>query len=347
MLMTRRFTILSPVFTLALGALPGVTHAQCTATVAQTEGPYYRVNPPLTQNFRPDGLGTPLDVRGVVRDVNCNPIVGADVDFWHADNAGAYDNSTYRFRGHFPVNSDGSYFLETILPGLYPGRTRHIHFKVRPPGGSVLTSQLYFPGEPGNASDGIYNPALLMTMSTAPDGDTVGTYHFTLPVACASIVTQPPATRSVSAGDGTSLSVAPGGSLPITYQWKKNGVNVSDEPGHIAGANSPTLVLTAARATDAGNYSCSLSNVCTNNVTSSAVVLSVSPAACPADLDDGSATGTPDGGVTIDDLVYFLVAYAAGNTAADLDNGTGTGTRDGGVTIDDLVYYLTRFQGGC
>jgi hypothetical protein len=69
--------------------------------------------------------------------------------------------------------------------------------------------------------------------------------------------------------------------------------------------------------------------------------------ACPADLDDGSGTGTPDGGVTVDDLVYFVTAFGAGSVNADLDNGSGTGTPDGGVTIDDLVYFLTRFEGGC
>jgi hypothetical protein len=68
---------------------------------------------------------------------------------------------------------------------------------------------------------------------------------------------------------------------------------------------------------------------------------------CPADLDDGSGTGTPDGGITIDDLIYFLAQFEAGATPADLDDGSGTGTPDGGVTIDDLVYFLTRFQGGC
>ncbi len=70
-------------------------------------------------------------------------------------------------------------------------------------------------------------------------------------------------------------------------------------------------------------------------------------ATCPADVDDGSGTGTPDGGVTVDDLVYFLSAYAEGNLDADLDDGTGTGTPDQGVTIDDLVYFITRFEGGC
>ncbi len=70
-------------------------------------------------------------------------------------------------------------------------------------------------------------------------------------------------------------------------------------------------------------------------------------ATCPADLDDGSGTGTPDGGVTIDDLIYFLTLFELGDVGADLDDGSGTGTSDGGVTIDDLIYFLTRFEGGC
>ncbi len=68
---------------------------------------------------------------------------------------------------------------------------------------------------------------------------------------------------------------------------------------------------------------------------------------CSADLDDGSGTGTRDGGVTIDDLVYFIDRFAAGSAEADLDDGTGTGTRDGGVTIDDLVYFVEHFAAGC
>jgi len=66
-----------------------------------------------------------------------------------------------------------------------------------------------------------------------------------------------------------------------------------------------------------------------------------------ADVDDGSGVGTPDGGVTIDDLLYYLQIFEAGALAADVDDGSGTGTRDGGVTIDDLLYYLIRFEGGC
>lgn len=68
---------------------------------------------------------------------------------------------------------------------------------------------------------------------------------------------------------------------------------------------------------------------------------------CVADVDDGTNTGTPDGGVTIDDLLYYLAIFEAGVIAADVDDGSGTGTPDNGVTIDDLLYYLARFEAGC
>ena len=68
---------------------------------------------------------------------------------------------------------------------------------------------------------------------------------------------------------------------------------------------------------------------------------------CVADVDNGTGTGTPDGGVTVDDLLYYLSIYGQGALAADVDDGSGTGTTDGGVTVDDLLYYLTRFNAGC
>jgi hypothetical protein len=68
---------------------------------------------------------------------------------------------------------------------------------------------------------------------------------------------------------------------------------------------------------------------------------------CVADFDDGSGSGTPDGGVTLDDLLYYLDLYAAGDVRADLDDGSFTGTRDGGVTLDDLLYFLAHYEVGC
>lgn len=69
--------------------------------------------------------------------------------------------------------------------------------------------------------------------------------------------------------------------------------------------------------------------------------------ACPADLDDGSGTGTTDGGVDINDLLYFLARFELGDVAADLDDGSARGTPDGGVDINDLLFFLSRFERGC
>jgi predicted extracellular nuclease len=83
------------------------------------------------------------------------------------------------------------------------------------------------------------------------------------------------------------------------------------------------------------------------NPRNSASPLVVCPRVCVADLDDGTATGTPDGGVTIDDLLFYLVLFEAGDIRADVDDGSSTGARDCGVTIDDLLYFLFRFESGC
>jgi protocatechuate 3,4-dioxygenase beta subunit len=123
--------------------------------------------------------GTVLVLSGFVVDTACKPIAGATIDVWQADDAGEYDNSGYRLRGHLLSAADGSYRLETIVPGEYPGRTPHIHVKVTPPGGTTLTTQLYLPDEPGNASDGIFRPETVMSVQPSGDG-LVATFTFIL-----------------------------------------------------------------------------------------------------------------------------------------------------------------------
>jgi protocatechuate 3,4-dioxygenase beta subunit len=135
-------------------------------TLSQTEGPYFTPNSPERQSLIEAGVvGTPLVVSGSVLTRNCRPIANALLDFWQADGNGEYDNAGYRLRGHQFTAADGTFRLATVVPGLYPGRTRHIHVKAQAPGQSVLTTQLYFPGESRNASDGIFNASLLMELS--------------------------------------------------------------------------------------------------------------------------------------------------------------------------------------
>jgi len=152
-------------------------------TIAQTEGPYYTPNTPERTSFLEAGVtGTKMIVTGYVLSTNCQPVARALLDFWHADDSGAYDNMGYKLRGHFFTDDAGRYTLETIVPGLYPGRTRHFHVKVQAPNNPVLTTQLYFPGEPSNATDGIYNAALEMNVQDVTDGK-LGTFNFVLDVA--------------------------------------------------------------------------------------------------------------------------------------------------------------------
>ncbi len=96
--------------------------------------------------------------------------MGARLDFWQADAGGSYDNSGYRLRGNQVTDAGGGYSLQTVVPGLYPGRTAHIHVKVSAPAKPVLTTQLYFPGQIRNQQDGIFNPDLLMQVRDAADG---------------------------------------------------------------------------------------------------------------------------------------------------------------------------------
>jgi protocatechuate 3,4-dioxygenase beta subunit len=150
-------------------------------TPPQTEGPFYTPDTPERSSLRGDGPGTPLAVEGVVLTTACDPVAGALLDWWHADDDGEYDNEGYRFRGHHFADDEGRFRLETIVPGLYPGRTRHLHVKVQRAGGEVLTTQLYFPGEERNERDSIFDPALVMTMGTAGNGgEQQGSFTFVL-----------------------------------------------------------------------------------------------------------------------------------------------------------------------
>lgn len=116
-------------------------------TQPQTEGPYYTANTPERTSLFEEGMeGTRLILVGYVLDQNCNPLPNAWLDFWQADAKGEYDNDGYRLRGHQFTDSQGRYYLETIVPGLYESRPiEHIHVKLKSEEGEEVTSQLYFP----------------------------------------------------------------------------------------------------------------------------------------------------------------------------------------------------------
>lgn len=81
-------------------------------------------------------------------------------------------------------------------------------------------------------------------------------------------ITTQPAGQSVTAGDNVSFIIAASGTAPLSYQWRRNGVNLS-------GANSATLSLTSVSTNQAGSYTCLVTNVAGSSL-SSAAVLAVS-----------------------------------------------------------------------
>ena len=142
-------------------------------TAEVTEGPFYPFNktntlPEIPRSNRDNDLtrvsgsskpaeGMPFLLSGVVRDLKGNPVEGAKVEVWHTDTGGVYYHSgdanvakrdqNFQFYGESVTGKDGAYTFRTLKPGLYTGRIRHFHFKVKKGDATILTSQFTFDDE--------------------------------------------------------------------------------------------------------------------------------------------------------------------------------------------------------
>jgi protocatechuate 3,4-dioxygenase beta subunit len=149
-------------------------------TLEREAGPFFRPNSPLNRDLYPDApAGERITIAGFVLDNHCRPLGGSLVEIWHADENGDYDSVGFRLRGHQFTDTQGRWWFNTIVPALYPGRTRHFHFKVQRPGGRVLITQLYFPREPRNAGDRLFDEALLLDMKQTGD-EKFGRFDFVI-----------------------------------------------------------------------------------------------------------------------------------------------------------------------
>jgi protocatechuate 3,4-dioxygenase beta subunit len=163
-----------------LAPTPAIADAD-DPTPELTEGPYFTARSPLRRSIVPAGArGTRLTLTGRVLTTSGRPVARALIAFWQASASGVYDNSGYRFRGHQLADARGRYTLFTVVPGLYPGRTRHIHVKVQAPRRPVLTTQLFFPNVAGNAADSIYDRDCLVRNWRLRDGRRLATFDFIL-----------------------------------------------------------------------------------------------------------------------------------------------------------------------
>jgi protocatechuate 3,4-dioxygenase, beta subunit len=171
---TRRDVLRAGLVQVGLVVLPDWVFAQeLLRTPHQTEGPFYPTRLPLDRDndliivdkaITP-AVGTITHLSGRVLDVKGSPIRDAVVEIWQVDNNGAYlhtgsDNysrrdANFQGFGRFTTGSSGEYRFRTIKPVPYPGRTPHIHVKVKKGDRELLTTQCYIKGEPQNEGDGV------------------------------------------------------------------------------------------------------------------------------------------------------------------------------------------------
>jgi protocatechuate 3,4-dioxygenase, beta subunit len=156
---------------------PGVFAEELTKTPKQTEGPFYPNKLPLdTDNdliIVNDGItpavGTIAHLTGKVLDAKGNPVRNALVEIWQCDGNGVYlhtedsepkkDKLDKHFQGfgRFLTGSTGEYYFRTIKPVPYPGRTPHIHVKIKQGKNELLVTQCYNKNEKErNEKDGVY-----------------------------------------------------------------------------------------------------------------------------------------------------------------------------------------------
>ena len=174
------FRALATLVACSIASSISLTAATPTADV--TEGPYYPFNPnnklpPIASENRDNDLtrvqgatrpaqGMPLLLSGVVRDVAGKPLEGIKIELWQTDDQGVYYHSgdskverrdrNFQFYGESVTGSDGAYSFRTVKPGLYSGRIRHFHFKVKRGETTLLTSQFTFDDERADfAKDGV------------------------------------------------------------------------------------------------------------------------------------------------------------------------------------------------
>lgn len=188
----RRFLRSVALGSAALWSVPGLYAAQLQQTPAQTEGPFYPKSLPLdtdndllvVNDALTPAAGVVTYVSGRILDSRGDPVRNALVEIWQCDDHGVYlhpgsDNGANRDRnfqgfGRFLTGSSGEYLFRTIRPVPYPGRTPHIHYKIKRSGKDLLTTQCYIKGHPGNPKDGVWSgikdPKLrdLVTVDFAP-----------------------------------------------------------------------------------------------------------------------------------------------------------------------------------
>jgi protocatechuate 3,4-dioxygenase beta subunit len=154
-----------------------------TSTESTVLGPFHMVESPpreLGADIALDGKGEPCLVTGRVTGPDGEPLAGALVDVWQANDDGFYDvqqpgvQPERNLRGLFTADADGRFWFRSIVPRHYPipddgpvgellaatarhpNRPAHVHFLVTAPGHRPVTTHLFVAGDPYIDSDAVF-----------------------------------------------------------------------------------------------------------------------------------------------------------------------------------------------
>lgn len=157
----------------AFFSVRGAFAEQLQLTPRQTEGPFYPDHLPLdtdndlltVNDSLTPAVGEVTWLSGRILDARGEPIRNALVEIWQCDAHGVYlhsgsndaakRDSHFQGFGRFLTGATGEYVFRTIKPVPYPGRTPHVHFKIKRSGKELLTTQCYIAGEKQNETDGV------------------------------------------------------------------------------------------------------------------------------------------------------------------------------------------------
>ena len=150
-------------------------------TLSELTGPAYpygklsQADTDLTRQHAGEPLGERIIVEGRVLDEDGRPIPNTLVEVWQANAAGRYAHKVdthdapldpnFSGAGRTITDSEGKWRFVTIMPGHYPWgnhhnawRPAHIHFSLFGQNFlSRLITQMYFPGDPLQKLDPIFN----------------------------------------------------------------------------------------------------------------------------------------------------------------------------------------------
>ncbi|MGO1562019.1 Catechol 1,2-dioxygenase 1 [Actinomycetales bacterium JB111] len=177
----QEFILLSDVLGASMLTVAVNEPARGDATEATVFGPFFVEEAPRVElggDIAQGASGIPAWVTGTVKDTDGNPIAGARLEVWEADDDGfydvQYDDGRTEGRAHLSSGEDGSFRFWGVQPTPYPipydgpvgdllraterspMRASHLHFMVTAPGFRRLVTHIFVRGDELLASDAVF-----------------------------------------------------------------------------------------------------------------------------------------------------------------------------------------------